>query len=662
MREPHPIPTARLHPAPAPRPRMPARPAPLGRLLVERGAITQDQLVRALHLQLRLNAPIGEILVAEGYARNEDVQGALADQFGLERVNLAVEPPDPALARLRPPQFWLRHGAVPWRRRGPVLFVATARPDRFEQLCEALDDIDAAPAPVLAPEDEIQRAIARAHGPELARAASTRTPQQFSCRSWTPARRLPMSAAAGVVIAALALRPDWALAVVVALTFLSLALFSALRLAGFLAHLASHGHLTAPDPSDNPDSPPGPPAFLPKVSILVPLYREHEIATTLIRRLERLTYPKALLEVILILERSDDTTRATLEGADLPPWMRIIEVPPDGGLTTKPRAMNYALDFCRGEIIGVWDAEDAPQPDQIERVVAHFARAPRDVACLQGILDFYNPRSNWRARCFTIEYSGWFRVLLHGIARLGLVVPLGGTTMFVRRPVLEEVGGWDAHNVTEDAELGLRLARAGWRTEVIDTVTFEEANHRAWPWVKQRSRWLKGFMVTWLVHMRRPLALWRDLGTLRFLGVQAFFLGTLGQFLLAPVLWSFWPMTLGLPHPAQGIVPQGLLNAAVAMMVGIELLGLAVGFVAVSASHRRFLIPWLPSMMFYYPLGAVAAYKALMELCLRPHFWDKTRHGQAPAETRAEALAEPQLPEPKTGTPPKAAPGSGAAG
>ena len=362
---------------------------------------------------------------------------------------------------------------------------------------------------------------------------------------------------------------------------------------------------------------------------MVPLYKEREIADALIRRLRRLTYPKALLDVILVLEQDDDVTRNTLAKIDLPSWIRTIEVPGLNGLTTKPRAMNYALDFCRGDILGVWDAEDAPQSDQIERVVRHFTQAAPEVVCLQGGLDYYNPRTNWRSRCFTIEYNSWFRVILPGIARLGLVVPLGGTTFFFRRDKLLELGGWDAHNVTEDANLGVRLSRAGYRTEMVDTTTFEEANFRAWPWVKQRSRWLKGFMVTYLVHMRDPLQLYRDLGLLKFVGVQAFFLGTIGQFLLAPVLWMFWLTALGLFNPMLLVLPHQTLTSLVWLFLAAEGLNIGVGVLAVSARERRFLLPWVPTMFLYFPLGVVAAYKALWELAVKPFFWDKTQHGQA---------------------------------
>jgi cellulose synthase/poly-beta-1,6-N-acetylglucosamine synthase-like glycosyltransferase len=461
----------------------------------------------------------------------------------------------------------------------------------------------------------------------MAVAAGTRVAAVYSCRGWTANRRLPaLAGGLAVLLVALTLS-GIALPLLFGAAIVTLLLFCLLRLAGLIAYMIGQRQpILAPPP------PPARPAPLPRVSVLVPLFREREIAGALIRRLQLLTYPKALLDVILVLEEGDTVTRHTLTVTRMPSWIRVIEVPAHGGLTTKPRAMNYALDFCKGDIVGVWDAEDAPDPDQIERVVAHFATADRRVVCVQGILDFYNPRSNWRARCFTIEYTGWFRIILPGIARLRLVVPLGGTTLFFRRAALEQLGGWDAHNVTEDADLGVRLARAGWRTEIIDSVTHEEANHRAWPWVKQRSRWLKGFMVTYLVHMRHPWQLWRDLGAWRFLGFQAFFLGTLGQFLLAPVLWSLWPLAFGLLPPITTGPSDAVLTAATVLFLSTELLGIGVGLAAVTASRRRFLLPFVPTMFFYFPLGVLAAYKALWELCFRPYFWDKTQHGQAGAE------------------------------
>jgi cellulose synthase/poly-beta-1,6-N-acetylglucosamine synthase-like glycosyltransferase len=308
--------------------------------------------------------------------------------------------------------------------------------------------------------------------------------------------------------------------------------------------------------------------------------------------------------------------------------MRVIEVPAHGGLTTKPRAMNYAMDFCSGDIIGVWDAEDAPAPNQLERVARRFHQAGEDVACLQGVLDYYNPRANWLARCFTIEYASWFRVIMPGLERLGLVLPLGGTTMFICRAALEELGGWDAHNVTEDADLGVRIGRAGLRTAMLDTTTYEEANCRPWPWVRQRSRWLKGFMATYLVHMRRPRLLLAELGLWRFLGLNAFFLGTLGHFLLAPFLWTFWLTHAGFAHPAGTLMPGAAMTGAAVILLLFEGCSAAAGAAAVLAAGRPWLIPWLPLMPLYYPLGVLAAYKALYELFFRPFYWDKTTHGQ----------------------------------
>ena len=212
------------------------------------------------------------------------------------------------------------------------------------------------------------------------------------------------------------------------------------------------------------------------------------------------------------------------------------------------------------------------------------------------------------------------------------MIPLGGTTLFFRRDVLEELGGWDAHNVTEDADLGVRLARRGYTTELIPTVTYEEANCRAWPWVKQRSRWLKGYLITYFVHMRNPIALWRDLGFLRFVGLQAMFLATVAQFTVLPLLWSFWLPAFGLPHPVLTTLGAPVIWSITAFFVAAELLHVGIGMLAVSGRKHRHLLPWVLTLPFYFPLGALAAYKALYELVANPFYWDKTQHGHGATE------------------------------
>ncbi|WBU54816.1 glycosyltransferase [Paracoccus sp. SCSIO 75233] len=372
-----------------------------------------------------------------------------------------------------------------------------------------------------------------------------------------------------------------------------------------------------------------PPEFLgklPIISVMIPLFEEDRVTGELLRRLERLDYPRQSTDIVLVVEDTDRWTRDALAKADLPGWIRVVFVPP-GNVQTKPRALNYALNFCRGEIIGIWDAEDRPEPDQLRKVAHTFHFADDDVACLQGRLDYFNPRSNWLARCFTIEYASWFRAILPGIDRLGLTIPLGGTTMFIRREVLEPLGGWDAWNVTEDADLGVRLSRHGWRTEIIETTTDEEANCRPTAWIRQRSRWMKGYLMTWAVHMRNPVRLCRQLGARRFIALQFQLLGSVSQSLLAPLVWSFWLLAFGLPHPLAEIANGRATTLLVSLFVISELVSMAVRFWAVRGKPHRHLLPWVPLTCFYFPIGCVAAWKAVYEMVTRPFYWDKTAHG-----------------------------------
>lgn len=605
----------------------PAECLPLGRVMVNAGIITQNDLVHALDLQRHIDAPLGEILISEGLATRTDVMQMVSRQHSIPVADLVADPPDETLRSTLPASQCLKHSCVPWLKMGDLLLVGVSHPDDFSNLRACLGARGHRMLPVLVDERQIRSHISTLYGAELALKAATRVPAAQSCRSWNPdaPQRKPVAfALLGLLGAVLLLAPLWTITIGVLFAFFTLLLSTTLKTAAFIARLSQMSQGTAPPAA------PRKPFPLPKVSVLVPLLKEEEIAGKLIQRLTRLTYPKSLLEVVLVLEESDTVTRETIARTPLPNWISVIEVPDANNLTTKPRALNYALDFCRGSIIGVWDAEDAPEPDQIEKVVTRFQDAPENVACLQGVLDYYNSRTNWLSRCFAIEYATWWRMILPGVAHLGLVIPLGGTTLFFRRKILEDVCGWDAHNVTEDADLGVRLARHGYVTELIPTVTYEEANCRAWPWVKQRSRWLKGFLITWMVHMRSPRALMRDLGFLRFMGVQTLLLATFAQFACAPLLWSFWITLAGFEHPVTATLGAPVTAFMIWVFIGSEVINLVVSMVAVSRREHRHLMGYVLTLPFYYPMAALSAYKAIKEMVVEPFYWDKTQHGISP--------------------------------
>ncbi|SHH68365.1 glycosyltransferase family 2 protein [Cognatishimia maritima] len=604
----------------------------LGRRLVEHGEITPEQLLTAMQMLTEWDTCLSDIVVANGWIREEGLLPYLADHYFAAYIDLEKAPPDFRLLPLLQPAFCLKHAVLPWVRMNGKLVVATSRPQDFPKLIHARPDVFEAARFVIVSEAQLQACAARLFRATLLKGCETRVKQSESCRAWaghTIGRYLAAIAIGLPIVAAFALSPQSALTALAVVILATQILAAGTKIAAFLSserkrpqgiRLRTRGKL-------------------PKISVLVPLYKEKEIAAALLRRLSSLTYPRALLDVRLVLEAEDDLTKQALEACTLPPWVKVVEVPPGSGLTTKPRAMNYALDFCKGDIVGIWDAEDAPAPNQLEIVAQTFAHAPPQVACLQGVLDYYNPRTNWLSRCFTLEYSMWFRTILRGMSRLGAAVPLGGTTLFLRRDVIEKIGGWDAHNVTEDADLGIRLCRYGHRTELIPTVTQEEANCHFRPWVRQRSRWLKGYMVTYLVHMSRPRRLLKELGLRKFLGFTAIFLSTLSQFLLAPFVWSFWLLAFGVSLSWIEALPSAIVNGVAVLFVGITMIDIGLAALSLRGQNRRWLIPWAITMPIYFTLATLGAYKALFELIVAPFYWDKTQHGQVPEGTNAEYSA-----------------------
>lgn len=607
----------------------------IGNILMEIGELSAGDMVRAIAMRAREDAQFGEILLANQMVSESGLYRGLAIQFNCEVADLVTEPPDYRLITSLGAENCLRLGVVPWKRIGAATLVATSRPEQFKDALEQFPADFGTVLMVIAPEADIQRALLRTSHLALARRAETRVKTTESCRDWNTGAMARLLAALLIALASgILAAPRATILLLTSWAIIALVFNTGLKATAAWAVLKT----------DNPKAAifrtrrSGKSAMkLPRISIMVPLFKEREIASRLVRRLQRINYPRALLDICLVVEEDDTITQGALERANLPFWMRQIVVP-RAKLKTKPRALNYALDFCKGSIIGVYDAEDAPEPDQLFKVARRFHECGPQVACLQGILDFYNAGTNWLSRCFAVEYATWFRIVLPGLERLGLVIPLGGTTIFFRRDALEKIGGWDAHNVTEDADLGVRLARRGYTTQLLPTVTEEEANCRVWPWIKQRSRWLKGYAITWAVHMRNPRKLLSELGPWRFFGVQVLFLGALSQFLLAPILWSFWVIPFGIPHPIQSAVSPTAFYLLTGTFLVSELVTLVVGIVALKTSNHRGLWKWVPTLHFYFPLASIAAYKGVWELISKPFYWDKTTHGHSDNQDRNSVL------------------------
>lgn len=372
-----------------------------------------------------------------------------------------------------------------------------------------------------------------------------------------------------------------------------------------------------------------PATSLPVYSVLVPLFRETRVLPQLISALASLRYPAGRLDIKLILEESDWQMRREVSRMALDDRFEVIVVPA-GSPQTKPRALNYALPFCRGDLLTIYDAEDIPEADQLLKAALKFARLPRDVACLQAQLTFYNPDENWLGRQFAAEYAVLFGMLLPALENHRLPMPLGGTSNHFRIGILRAVGGWDPFNVTEDADLGLRLARFGYKTAMLDSLTFEEANTQPGNWLAQRSRWLKGFLLTWLVNMRAPLSSVRQLGPGGFWIMQSLTLGVFASALLYPA-----GILLILTFCASGGLLRQDISLALSCLLGVNVVAFVVGHASavalMSRGARRHGIAcsWitLATVPLYWCLMSVAAWLALWQLLTRPFHWNKTEHG-----------------------------------
>ncbi|MBJ6124560.1 glycosyltransferase [Microvirga splendida] len=371
-------------------------------------------------------------------------------------------------------------------------------------------------------------------------------------------------------------------------------------------------------------------ADLPVYTIIAALYREKRVVARFLEALARLDYPAAKLDIKLVLETDDRETPEALRSIALPGNVEILIAPP-GEPRTKPRALNVALPLALGRYTVIYDAEDVPDPGQLRLAVARFADAPSRIACLQARLTIDNTDDTWLTRLFTIEYAALFDVLNPGLAEIGSPIALGGTSNHFRTPVLRRIHGWDAWNVTEDADLGIRLARLGYEVKDLPSSTLEEAPGTLILWMRQRTRWMKGYVQTAASHTRRPWIMLRQLGFWRFSGALALTWGAVLSALVYPLFTGLYLASwLVETEQVQALRWTTAVNAYALTLFVSGAFAMVVP--ACVALHRRGLwrlMPWILLLPLYYGLVSVAAWRGLWELAVAPFRWNKTSHGLA---------------------------------
>ncbi len=599
----------------------------LGDLLVGRRVLTLAQLDEAVALAETWSVSLGDALLSRNWCDPRVYYQAYAAYFDLPFVDLLQQPPDRALIHATEAELYAQRLILPWRRNRGRTIIATAEPGP-QTVLFARQRWGAAIEFAVASKFDIVLAVQTAFTDALSHNAVfelAELDRSMSARQvFTPAQLITFYLLLSGLFVGLATSPIAtlvALNVAIGVFYLgNFALKAILVFAGG-GRSTEADHVIAIEARALRDE------ELPIFSVLVPMFGEPKLLPRLAEALRRLDYPLGKLDIKIVLEAGDHETIEVARTLGLEGVFEIIVVPPSPP-QTKPKACNFALRFARGEYLVIYDAEDRPEPDQLRKVVATFRRSPPTTACLQCRLNYYNVEENWLTRMFTLDYALWFDFMLPGLERLRMPIPLGGTSNHFRTDVLRKLHGWDPFNVTEDADLGIRLGHKGYRVGVVDSTTFEEASCRADQWIRQRSRWIKGYMQTLLVHTRRPLHLIRTAGPLGFLGFVFFIGGTVLAGLLNPIFWALYLIWLA-------AVMKGFDPVFPRMLLFLSLINLLAGngafiYLCMLAPMRRGwlgLIPYSLTAPVYWMLMSIAAYRALAQLLRNPFYWDKTPHG-----------------------------------
>ena len=597
-------------------------------LLVESGLITEDQLAFARAAKAKTGSHIDDVLMSLGLISPDVLRVLLARTWSIPPLDVVNPHRDDELIRQWSGQMMLAENWMPVRRAfDGMIVVATARvPDaeRREQIEQHLGE----PAHYEAATtwdirhivlDVFRTAIADQAANELYR----QSPELSARVVFSRGQKVGLSIFIGMLLVLLALFP--AQVVIGLITAISVVFFSGTVFKFVIAMLGAKFDVV--ERVSDADVAALLDRDLPKYSVLVPVFREANIVAQLVANLGKIDYPVDKLEVLVLIEEEDTLTRDAFLAANPPPHFQIVTIP-KGSPQTKPRACNVGLFFATGDFLVIYDAEDTPDPDQLKKAVVAFQRGGDKTVCIQASLNYFNADENVLTRMFTLEYSYWFDYMLAGLDAADLPIPLGGTSNHFRTSALVDLGGWDPYNVTEDADLGIRASALGYRVGVVNSTTMEEANTSIPNFIRQRSRWIKGYMQTTLVHARRPRQLVREIGWRRFLSFTLLIGGTPATFLGVIPLYIVTLFTIFIPA-------EVLAQFFPVWLLWLSLVNFIIGntvmvYLSMMGPYKRgtfALILWAVLNPLYWILHSIASYKGLWQLLTRPHYWEKTEHG-----------------------------------
>jgi len=622
----------------------------MGQILIRNNLIDEDDLECALSTQANLGGQLGRILILQGAISRRQLYEVMAQQWHAPFVDLVDSPPDQILLEKLYPESLINQGWVPYQVEGSRGIIATSVPptsaiieaaqnmlqvDTIEVLTTTDWDIDQAVA--LACRETLVFTAAEGHAQDRAHESA-----KYGLVGWQ--KNIPIGLVVFSLVALVAY-PSWALTVLLAvanLTFLINVGFKVL--AGLRARfnrgaklrweyellLARKDRGLPLTPTRIPDD------ELPMYTILLPVFHEANVISKLIANLGSLDYPASKIEILLLMEEDDLETIEAARRLKPPETVRFVVVPP-GGPQTKPRACNYGLSFARGEFVVIYDAEDKPEAGQLRDAVAAFRQdefereyidpQQKRLVCVQSALNYFNSDYNILTRMFAIEYSYWFDSMLPGLDQSNLPIPLGGTSNHFHTEVLRKVGAWDPYNVTEDADLGMRVSVHGDRVAVNSSTTWEEAASQVGPWIRQRTRWVKGYIMTSAVYTRHPKDTFDAHGLWGSFSLVCLIMGTPLAFLLYPLVLGFTVITYIGVQVIGLHLPEWLIVAGTFNMVISNALMMGASYFASSKRYGWRLGIFSVMLPAYWVLHAIASYRAVYQIVFDPHRWEKTPHG-----------------------------------